>query len=73
MLVLERCYYLNRNECVFFFKYKNAILSVLTAKDVVRYLLVVVIFVPSSKTPVEDELYMRKLWGYRVNITIINI
>ena len=54
---------------MFFFIYKNAILSVLTAKDMVRHLLVVVIFVPSCKIP-EVELYMR---NYGVNITIINI
>ena len=63
MLVLERCHYLNQNELCFFFKYKNAILSVLTAKDMVRHLFVVVIFVPSCKIPVEVELYMRKSWG----------
>ena len=70
MLVLERRYYLNQNELFFCFLNKDAILSVLTAKDMVRHLLVVVIFVPSCKIPVEVELYMRKLWGY---ITIINI
>ena len=49
------------------------ILSVLTAKDMVRHLLVVVIFVPSCKIPVEVELFMRKLWGQHIDNQYLTI
>ena len=65
---------LNQNE--YFFKYKNAILSVLyrflrTPKDMVRGFLVAVIFLPSRETPVEIGFYMRKIWDKHDDILLV--
>ena len=64
---------MNQNE--YFLKYKNALLSVLdwflrTPKDMVRCFLDVVIFLPSSETPVEIGFYFRKIWDKHDDILV---
>ena len=59
-----------------FLKYKNAILSVLyrflrTQKDMVRCFLVVVMFLPSRQTPVENGFYMRKIGDKHDDILLV--
>ena len=58
-----------------FLKYKNAILSVLyrflrTPKDMVRCFLVV-IFLPSSETPVDIGFYMREICEKHDDILLV--
>ena len=59
-----------------FLKYKNAILSVLyrflrAPNVIVRHFLVVVISVPSRETPVENGLYIRKIWDKHDDILLV--